>query len=113
VRLDRRGQSAKRGGKFGISNLVEHRTTLLREAQDPRSGEVLKMARDDREINRAACGDLTHTARPTALRDTADEPSTRGVAKGLEERWIEQVVEHTAAGGRLMRVARWHRRRNG
>ena len=67
---------------------------------------MLEVTRNDRQVDRAAGRDLAHAAGPTALGDAADDAGPRRIAKGLEERGVEQIVEHAAGCRSLMRIPR-------
>jgi hypothetical protein len=59
------------------------------------------VAGNDGKVDRAARGDLAHAAGPAALDQAREELGPGGIAQGLEEGGIEQVVDGPAAGGGL------------
>jgi hypothetical protein len=62
------------------------------------------VARDHREVDRAASGDLADRAVATALHEAAEDTYPRRVAEGPEEPRIEQVVDRPPARRRLPRA---------
>ncbi len=85
---------------------IQHRRSPLGGLHDASAGEGRQVARNSREVEFAALSHFTNRTRPSAFRDTRNQPYADWVTEGLEQFRIEEVVQHSAAGSRMTWRAR-------
>lgn len=94
-------QAAKPGRQVGTSHLVPHRSTFLSCGQHFRPREDGKVSGNDRKIDRAALGNLTHGAGAPAFDQARQQGRSRRIAQGLEQVRVQRPVDRrlTPSGG--------------
>jgi hypothetical protein len=88
-------EASQRARELVIADAVSHGAAVLGALEHARAGEHAEVSRYDREVDRAALGDLAHGATPGALGDAGEERDARGIGQGAEELGVEERVDGT------------------
>jgi hypothetical protein len=96
---DGAGKFLELGGEVLILDGVEDGAALLGGGDDGGALEQGEVAGDDGEVDTAAGGDFSDATGAGAFGQAGQEEEAGGIAEGLEEDGIEEVIKGAAAGG--------------
>lgn len=96
------GEAAEQLAQVPVLDCVRHAASFLAGIENPRALEHLQVSRDDREVDRAALGDLAHGTSSPTLRQAPQQLGAGRIAERLKQARVEKVVNRAAAGGSLL-----------